>query len=333
MLQIFKESWMGYAQYLWSEISFQSSPWWHNYFLWLTIVSMFFFGLELARPWRVDQPKFRSDFWLDVFYMYFNFFLFSLIIYNAASSVVVHYIDAMVMGITGIKLNHSSILSELPYWAILTIGFILRDFIQWWVHRLLHRVSWLWEIHKVHHSIGQMGFAGHLRYHWMENVVYGAIQYLPLAFIGIGLYDFFVIHIFALVIGHYNHANMVANNKIVGGIIAFLFSLLVISSYPLWPVQYQLLTVIGATLIGIFLLSRIVKFVFNGPEMHIWHHAHDIPASHRYGINFGLSLALWDYVFHTAYIPHTGRDIKLGFPGVEKFPKTFLHQLKIRKPV
>ena len=86
-LQIFLDGYRGYAGYLWYEVT---HPHWRNYFYWLIGVSAFFFLLELLTPWRKDQPKFRKDFWLDFFYMFFNFFLFSLIIYNAASDLVVN---------------------------------------------------------------------------------------------------------------------------------------------------------------------------------------------------------------------------------------------------
>jgi len=69
-----------------------------------------------------------------------------------------------------------------------------------------------------------------------------------------------------------------------------------------------------------------MKIIFNSPEMHIWHHSYNLPEERRYGINFGLTLAIWDYIFGTAHIPHDGRDIKLGFPGVEEFPTTFVDQ-------
>jgi hypothetical protein len=32
-------------------------------------------------------------------------------------------------------------------------------------------------------------------------------------------------------------------------------------------------------------------------------------------------------MFKTAYIPHSGRDLKLGFEHVEKFPKSFFKQI------
>ena len=60
--------------------------------------------------------------------------------------------------------------------------------------------------------------------------------------------------------------------------------------------------------------------------MHIWHHAKALPDDHPYGVNYGLSLSLWDYLFKTDYIPYDGRDIELGFPGSERFPRTFLTQ-------
>ncbi|MEQ9217808.1 MAG: sterol desaturase family protein [Cyclobacteriaceae bacterium] len=272
-------SYTGYANYLWQEIT---NPSWHSYFYWLIGVSAFFFILEMVKPWRRKQAKFRKDFWLDFFYMFFNFFLFSLIIYNAASNVVVHFFNDLLASIGITNLVAFEVMSW-PTWSHLLIGFVVRDFVQWWTHRLLHRVPALWEFHKVHHSVEQMGFAAHLRYHWMENVVYRSIEYIPLALIGIGLRDFFIIHIFTLAVGHFNHSNFKLN---------------------LGP----------------------LKYIFNNPQMHIWHHAYDIPKDKKYGVNFGLTLSIWDYLFRTNYIPYEGKDIKLGFPGVEKFPKDFIHQ-------
>ena len=206
-LNLIRESYTGYASYLWQEIT---NPTWHNYFYWLLGVSAFFYLLEIVKPWRKSQARFRKDFWLDFFYMFFNFFLFSLIVYNAASNVVVNFFNDL-LSFVGIQNLLAFEVMQWPVWAHLLIGFLVRDFVQWWVHRLLHRVPALWEFHKVHHSVEQMGFAAHLRYHWMENIVYRTLEYIPLALIGIGLRDFFIIHIFTLAIGHFNHSNFQLN--------------------------------------------------------------------------------------------------------------------------
>lgn len=330
ILETIKNGYTGYANYLWYEIT---NPSWKNYFYWLILVSIFFFVLEVIIPWRKKQSVFRRDFWLDGFYMFFNFFLFSLIIYNAASDVVVQLFNNGIKAVSGFDLQASNPMQTWPFWAILLTGFLVRDFVQWWVHRLLHRVPRLWEFHKVHHSVKEMGFAAHLRYHWMENVVYRTLEYIPLALMGIGLYDFFIIHIFTLAVGHYNHSNISISGRVTAGILAGLLLI------PMWygladitflvsqPITYKLLFSVGLVAFFIFAIGPFMKKIFNSPEMHIWHHAEHLPEGRQYGINFGLTLAIWDYLFGTADIPHNGRDIDLGFPGVDEFPQTFDKQL------
>ena len=328
-LDIFINAYKGYAGYLWHEIT---HPGLKNYFYWLIAVSAFFFLLEILAPWRKEQPKFRKDFWLDFFYMFFNFFLFSLIIYNAASDVVVHFFNDIIFRLTNFDLQAANPMNNWPLWAILLVGFVVRDFVQWWTHRLLHSSSTLWEFHKVHHSVEEMGFAAHLRYHWMETLVYRSIEYIPLALLGIGLYDFFIIHIFTLAVGHYNHSNISVPGWVTGGILGGLIGLVIsISAFDIHLLNepsflIQILTVAGGGILGALILGKAMKIIFNSPEMHIWHHVYDLPDDRQMGINFGITLAIWDYIFGTALIPHNGRDIRLGFPGINKFPKTFLSQ-------
>lgn len=325
----FINGYTGYANYLWNDIT---SPTWGSYFYWLILVSVVFFAFEVVMPWRKGQKVLRKDFFMDAFYMFFNFFLFSLIIYNAASDVVVDLFNNGIKGLTGFNLQANNPLNGFPYWAVLLVGFVVRDFVQWWIHRLLHRSPTLWEFHKVHHSVAEMGFAAHLRYHWAENVVYRSLEYLPLALLGIGLYDFFVIHIFTLAWGHFNHSNLTVKGWVTGGILGFLTGivfangLLDITFLQQVSILGKILVIAGTTAAGAIALGPLMHKLFNSPEMHIWHHAYDLPADRHTGVNFGLTLAIWDYLFGTAYVPHDGRDIRLGFPGVEEFPEDFVRQ-------
>jgi sterol desaturase/sphingolipid hydroxylase (fatty acid hydroxylase superfamily) len=52
-------------------------------------------------------------------------------------------------------------------------------------------------------------------------------------------------------------------------------------------------------------LGWVPRYIFNNPKMHIWHHSKEIP--NKYGVNFGISLSIWDYLFNTNYIPKTER--------------------------
>ncbi len=275
---IIKDAYTGYWNYLVHEIL---NPSWSNYFYWLLGLSLVCWLLEILFPWRKDQPLFRKDFWLDGFYMFFNFFLFSLIAYNALSMVAVHAFNDFLAWF-GLRNLVAIEVHSWPVWAQLLLLLVVRDFIDFHVHRLLHCVPWLWEFHKVHHSVEQMGFAAHMRYHWMETIVYRTLEYIPLSMIGFGIDDFLIVHIFALAIGHLNHSNI--------------------------PLSWGPL-----------------RYLLNSPAMHIWHHAKYVPA--KYGVNFGLTFSVWDFIFGTAYWPRSGRDELLGFERSEFYPSTFVRQM------
>jgi sterol desaturase/sphingolipid hydroxylase (fatty acid hydroxylase superfamily) len=266
--------------YLWHEVL---HPHWGNFFYWLIAISVVVYLLELLFPWRKNQPALRQDFWLDSFYMFFNVFIFSLIGYAALSNVMVELFNNFLRGTFGISNLVAIEIGTWPRWAQLLTLFLVRDFVQWNTHVILHKVPFLWRFHQVHHSVEQMGFAAHLRYHFMETFVYRTMEYIPLAMIGFGIQDFIVVHLFALTIGHLNHANIYL---------------------PLGPLKYLL----------------------NSPQMHIWHHAKELPKGTS-GVNYGITLSIWDYIFGTVWMPHDGRDIELGFEGVEKYPHGFFEQV------
>ncbi|TDB68266.1 sterol desaturase family protein [Arundinibacter roseus] len=270
----------GYWHYFLHELL---NPGWHNYFYWLLGASLLIWFLEVVFPWRKHQPRIRQDFWLDAFYLLWNYFLFSLVLYNALSMVAVQAFNDLleIFSITNLVAIQ---VSDLPVWGQLLLIFVIRDFMQWNIHRLLHHVPWMWEFHKVHHSVDEMGFAALLRYHFMENIIYRTLEYLPLAMIGFGIDDFFIVHIFTLVTGQLGHANIYL---------------------PLGPLKYFL----------------------NGPQMHLWHHAKHLPASHPYGYNYGITLSIWDYLFGTSYWPHSDENLPVGLPEEEHFPKDFGGQL------
>jgi len=95
-LDIIKHSFSGYYHYLVTEIT---NPHWGNYFYWLLAISFIFWGLEVLIPWRKNQHNIRKDFWLDGFYMFFNFFLFSLIEISYSIASIDYYIESLFYGI------------------------------------------------------------------------------------------------------------------------------------------------------------------------------------------------------------------------------------------
>jgi len=279
-IQVFIEAFFGTLQWTLKSIVFQV-PFYENYFWGLIILSLIVWGLEIQFPWRKNQGVFRKDFGLDVFYMFFNFFLFSIAI-SGFYEIIALFFTNMGVAPNALQIIHLEAFS-LPLQLLLF--FVILDFVQWCTHILLHKFSFLWAFHKIHHSVKEMGFAAHLRYHWMENILYKPLKTIGLMLLGgFEPQQAFVVHFIAIAIGHFNHANLNIT----------------------W---------------GPF------KFIFNNPVMHLYHHAHAQPEG-KVGVNFGISLSLWDYLFKTSYVPKAEANVPLGFPGDDQIPNSFWGQIR-----
>jgi sterol desaturase/sphingolipid hydroxylase (fatty acid hydroxylase superfamily) len=58
-------------------------------------------------------------------------------------------------------------------------------------------------------------------------------------------------------------------------------------------------------------------YVFNGPELHRWHHDLDAPAG---GVNLSTKLSIWDWIWGTAYYPKHRKAGKYGLKDGAAFP-------------
>ena len=78
---------------------------------------------------------------------------------------------------------------------------------------------------------------------------------------------------------------------------------------------------------GMFIHSNLdvrlgrLQYLLNGPEMHRWHHAVDQAA---YGKNFSTKLAVWDWLFGTAYFPDPKKQKAPRYGlGYAEYPEQF----------
>jgi sterol desaturase/sphingolipid hydroxylase (fatty acid hydroxylase superfamily) len=256
-------------------------PWYNNYFWGLIVISLVVWLLEIIFPWRKNQSSIRKDFWMDGFYMFFNFFIFSILISGDYKALGLLFNE---IGITTKSLAVFNI-SNWPIGFQLVVFFVFLDFVQWLTHVLLHKYEVLWRFHKVHHSVKEMGFAAHLRYHWMENILYKPLKTLGVMVLGgFEPEQAYIVHFIAITIGHLNHANI----RITWG--------------PF-------------------------KYILNNSVMHLYHHMKALPENKPKGINFGISLSIWDFLFKTSYVPDDNGEIELGFSNEENFPKGFFGHL------
>jgi len=254
-----------------------------SYPFWLLVVSAAVLVLERIRPWRRSQRVLRPQMGQDLFWLLFNGHFAGVLLALAGG----HLLVAAAPGIERIEAIRT--IGSRSLWLQFALFFVLKDLLEWGVHNLLHRVPWLWEFHKVHHSIEELDWIGNFRFHWMEIVVYRTLTYLPLAILGADGRVVLAIAVVATLIGHLNHSNL----------------------YVSWgPLRY----------------------VLNSPRMHVWHHDREWPADRPNGVNFGISLSLWDWLFGTAWWPSPEecpdqQPSRLGFEGMERYPNTLIDRI------
>lgn len=72
----------------------------------------------------------------------------------------------------------------VPYPLAFGIGFLALDFGSWLQHYLLHRVPWLWRMHRMHHTDQDYDFTTGLRFHPIENLFTTSFGLLVIVAVG-----------------------------------------------------------------------------------------------------------------------------------------------------
>jgi sterol desaturase/sphingolipid hydroxylase (fatty acid hydroxylase superfamily) len=246
-----------------------------TYYFWLMTISAFVFTLERLFPRDPKQEILRDGFVQDLFWMIFNTQYVAWMLAVAAVHTLAWFNGAVLH--LGLPAPESlRLIATWPVWLQFTVVFLLRDFLEWNIHRTLHRVPWLWRFHQLHHSIEQLDWATTFRAHWGEIVLYKILVYVPLVILGVSDGVIFAIIAVSLLIQEFAHANL---------------------SWDWGP------------------LGRIVT----SPRFHAWHH--DVELHRKHGQNFGVSLAIWDWLFRTAHWPADKSPIQYGVPGMKDYPK------------
>lgn len=169
----------------------------------------------------------------------------------------------------------------------MVVAFLVEDWSRYLLHKWLHRVPFLWELHKVHHSAEVLTPVTLYRSHPLEGVLY---SFRDVLFMGtaIGIcYPF---------LG--NNLNVF---HILGvDVIGFAFSL------------------VGANLrhshVWVSYGERLEKW-FISPAQHQIHHS-DNPI--HFDRNFGAFLAIWDRIGGSLYVPRGKESLTFGLDEEEK---------------
>ena len=171
--------------------------------------------------------------------------------------------------------------TALPEWIcalILTLAVFLAYELGYWLdHTLSHRVPFLWEFHKVHHTAESLSPLTNFRVHPVDSLVF--------------------VNILAIIMGT------------TGGAVNYLFGKSV-SSFSLFNVN-------ALVLIFTYLLDHLHHTHFWIPFTGVWGRIFVSPAHHQihhstdprhFNKNMGSCLAIYDWLFGTLHVPSKERE-------------------------
>lgn len=158
---------------------------------------------------------------------------------------------------------------------------LLSDFATYVVHFMFHKVSFLWEFHKIHHSATSMNPITQYRLHPIELIVNNAKGILVLGF----------------VTGMFRHfsANPINEIEVIGANV-FSFAFLLFGAnlrHSRIPLKY----------------FSWLEYVFISPYQHQIHHSNK---EEHFDKNIGSKLAIWDWMFGTLLRSESVESMRFG---------------------
>tara|TARA_B100001123_G_C15289516_1_gene1016947 strand:+ start:1024 stop:2010 length:987 start_codon:yes stop_codon:yes gene_type:complete len=188
----------------------KTMPVYLQYYFWLIAASLSCFLLERLHPWRKQQKVLRKGIWQDLFWLAFNGHFFGLLFAIVAGKLVIG-LNSVLYSWGWPVPQDIVLLIAAPLWVQFIVFFLLKDFVEWNIHRMLHNVPWLWEFHKLHHSIRELDWLGNFRFHWGEVIVYKTLSYLPLIILGVDATVLLIIAVLWTFMLNLNHSNIKFN--------------------------------------------------------------------------------------------------------------------------
>ena len=204
-----------------------------------------FLLLGALRPRVSDQKLLNADLIINL--------LTGLLLFLTLAPVMRYASEAAVVGLIDMSWLTAP-------WAQFALAFLLLDLTRYWVHRLDHRIPWLWTFHRVHHSSEHMDATSGLRMHAVDFVQLSLIPIVLFgvlldtsSFAGWTITAAFGVSIF---FDAFQHANLNIDLQ-----------------HPLWRAWHMLL---------------------NNPHFHAWHHTRDGALCDG---NYANTLIIWDRLF------------------------------------
>lgn len=226
----------------------------------------------------------------DLGFLYFNLFLNGLLIGWAVLSYQV-LTNSLIAGLVAVfgPVTPSTLPTVVSQSAITLILFLAYEIGYWLHHWLSHRVPFMWEFHRVHHSAEVLTPLTNLRVHPIDSLVFVNILAITAALAnGVARYMF----------GDTTHQYALADTNII--VVVFIHAYVHLQHTHLW-----------------IPFSGVLGRIFVSPAHHQVHHSTN-PA--HFNRNFGSCLAIWDWMFGTLHVPRKEPEMLTFGVEPDRFP-------------
>ena len=164
---------------------------------------LFVGGMERVLPWNRDWFRNQGDLGNDLLYIPLHVIVPPLCA-PLAIGVAIASADT-IAGLFGGEIWPTG----WPVALQVVLATVVREFFDYWAHRVMHKVDWLWRLHATHHQPGRVYFLNGTRAHPLEVVFrFGFVGVIPLAALGIDERVLALTAVAALCADIYQHANI-----------------------------------------------------------------------------------------------------------------------------
>ncbi len=164
------------------------------------VLSLVFVPLEVLWARRPEQGFFRKGWLTDLLHFAVSHLLVQL-------TVLLTLVPAAVFFRWAVSARLQSAVAAQPFLLQFVEIVVVADLAEYTIHRLFHRVPWLWRFHAVHHSSQALDWLAGSRIHLIDAVATRAVAFVPLYVLGFApgpVYAYLVFVAFHAVFVHAN---------------------------------------------------------------------------------------------------------------------------------
>jgi sterol desaturase/sphingolipid hydroxylase (fatty acid hydroxylase superfamily) len=164
-------------------------------------LGLIFIPLERLFPSR-KQEILRYEWREDLFYFLVSTLFVQVLTFLSLAPAMT------VLANTGWASGIRKLIASQPFVLQFLEIMFFTDLVQYWVHRVFHRVPWLWKFHAVHHSAQAMDWLAGSRMHLLEIIVLRGFTTLPMYVLGFAEGPLYAYILFVYLMSVFVHSNL-----------------------------------------------------------------------------------------------------------------------------